>query len=302
MTIAAKDVAARYRKILDTCTPYVISYTANWPYLDMAPMGVEIPVERRYTATSLESRDVVNGLHHLDSFAFGPQEMLMPRWVLFDCGEFPGMVFGFGKRASELSPGVRVRYHVGDDDLDWDSRATRHRAGSKRASSVPTRDRFVPLSMWVAIPCVEPGAWFGHNLSSANLVLGDDALPGLGTLTKLLGMKCAKVRKQYGATQWDSTSLSIHLTLGELELLSAYTPAHTHEETFSYLLEVDDARLEAILSEGWQKPALDHDRLMNAEDSDAIRALHRELEAGARHQLIDVIRGEPNQMRLRKIP
>lgn len=274
-----KDVAARYQQILDTCTPYVISYTANWPYLDMAPMGLEIPVERRYTATSLESRHIVDGLHHLDSFAFGPQEMLMPRWVLFDCGEFPGMVFGFGKPASELSASVRAKYQVGDDEPD----------------------RFVPLSMWVAIRCVEPDAWFGHNLSSANLVLGDDALPGLGTLTKLIGMKCAKVKKQYGATQWDSTSLSIHLTLGELGLLSAYTPAHTHDETFSYLIDVDDARLDAILKEGWQKPELSHDRLMDADDSAGIVALHQELEQGARYQLIDVIRGEPNKMRLRRL-
>ena len=31
-------------------------------------------------------------------------------------------------------------------------------------------DQFLPLSMWVAIRCAEDGAWFGHNLSSANLV------------------------------------------------------------------------------------------------------------------------------------
>ncbi|MSP26508.1 MAG: hypothetical protein EXR75_15445, partial [Myxococcales bacterium] len=86
-------LAAPYRAILDGCEPYLISYPANYGALELEPFGVALAEERLYTATTLRSRDVVNGLHYLDAATFGDQEMLMPRWVLFDCGEFPGVVF-----------------------------------------------------------------------------------------------------------------------------------------------------------------------------------------------------------------
>ncbi len=267
----------RYAHILETCTPYLITYTANLSVLDRAPFGVPIDEAHTFTATSLRSRDVVNGLHHLDSFSFGPQEMLMPRWVLFDCGEFPGIVFGFGRRAATLAAGVRRHYHVEAPEKD---------------------DVFVPLSMWVAIRNAEEGAWFGHNLSSANLVLGDERLPGLGTLTKLFGVRVAKARRQYGATQWTSSSLGIHMTMGDLELLSAYTPAHTHEETFSYRIEVDDARLESALEAGWKRPTKAADATFGADDPEAIRALHDEIEGGARFALANVERGAVNRLHI----
>ncbi len=223
---------------------------------------------------------MVNGLHHLDSFSFGPQEMLMPRWVLFDCGEFPGIVFGFGRRAAELPLNVRRHYHVEGPEKD---------------------DAFVPLSMWVAIRNAEEGAWFGHNLSSANLILGDARLPGLGTLTKLFGVRVAKARRQYGATQWTSSSLRIHMTMGDLELLSAYTPAHTHEETFSYRIEVDDQRLERALESSWSRPQIAADDTFTADDSEAIRALHDAIEDGSRFALADVEPGDVNRVHIARL-
>jgi hypothetical protein len=150
-------------------------------------------------------------------------------------------------------------------------------------------DAFVPLSMWVAIPCAEPQAWFGHNLSSANLVLdGDEALPGLATLTKVLGVCVTRAKRQYGATQWDSSSISLHLRLGRMEVLSAYTPAHTHPETLSYLIEIDPDTLAAAVGPrvASDPPAAEH--AIDADDSSAIRALHDELEAGARWQIVRV--------------
>ena len=267
----------RYAHILDTCEPFLVSHRANWPYLDLAPFGVPIAKERTWSATELASREVVDGLHRLDGFSFGPEEMLMPRWVLFDCGEFPGIVFGFGRRASLLPDSVRARYQVLDQD-----------------------DAFVPLSMWVAIRCVEPDAWFGHNLSSANLVLeDDDKLPGLATLTKLLAVRLTRARLQYGATQWTSKSLNIHLNLGPLKLLSAWTPAHTHPETFSYRVEVSEERLLAALAEGFARPEPEGDHLLAATDSAGILDLHHELEAGASVELVYVERGAPNRLRLR---
>ena len=266
------DLAPRYRTILATTESFLVTHSANWSALDLAPLGISIPEERRYTATSLRSRELVDGLHHLDAAAFGDQQMLMPRWVLFDCGALPGIVYGFGRRAADLPVAVRAHYQVLDRD-----------------------DVFVPLSMWVAIRAAEEGAWFGHNLSSANPLLDPDGLPGLGTLTKALGLRLARARVQYGATQWRSPSLGLHLRFGDLVLLSAFTPAHTHAETLCYRLDVDEARLESCLTAGWRRPQIEGDRILDATDSAGIRALHDEIEAGARVRLVRAERTEEGQ-------
>jgi hypothetical protein len=278
--LKSRDLEPRFRKIIDRCEPFLISYPANWPALDLSPFGVTIAEEHRYTATRLSSVDVVDGLHRLDKVTFGDQDMLMPRWVMFDCGEFPGIVFGFGMRARDLPDYAREAYEVSDRD-----------------------DAFVPLSMWVAIRCAEEGAWFGHNLSSANLILkGDHALPGLALITKALGVKLTRATKQYGATQWSSSSIGLHLRLGDMEILSAYTPAHTHPETFSYRIDVDDERLVSSMLNGWSPASPTGDRVIDGDDAAAIRALHTDIEAGARFLLVRAERREGQSALLHLIP
>jgi hypothetical protein len=259
-------LAPGYRAILDSCEPFLVSYPGNYPALDLAPYGVCITEERRYSATTLRSREVIDGLHRLDAATFGDQQMLMPRWVLFDCGEFPGIVFGFGRRAAALPARARAHYQVEGKHKD---------------------EVFVPLSMWVAIRCAEEGAWFGHNLSSANVVLdAADAIAGLATITKILGVKLTRATKQYGATQWDSTSIGLHLRLGDMQLLSAFTPAHTHPETFAYLIDVDDTILTRSLRPGFRAMTKAGERTLAADDGDGIGKLHDDLERGERWALI----------------
>jgi hypothetical protein len=254
----------RYRHILESCEPYLVTYPGNLDALHLSPFGLPIPTNRLYNPTRLESREVIDGLHQLDRFSFGDQEMLMPRWVLFDCGEFPGIVFGFGKKAALLEDDVRDAYQVTGPEYD---------------------ESFVPLSMWVALACAEPNAWFGHNLSSANLVARTAPLPGLATITKAYGIAVTQATRQYGATQWSSSSLNIHLSLGTLQLLCAYTPAHTHPETFAYRIDVDEEALTAPLRQGFSRPQDGGDRLIEDNDSQAIRELHDDIENGARYSL-----------------
>jgi hypothetical protein len=195
--------------------------------------------------------------------------------VLFDCGAFPGVVYGFGRRAAELPDAVRRHYGVGDRD-----------------------DAFVPLSMWIAVRCAEEGAWFGHNLASANLLLeGAARLPGLATFTKALGLLVTRARRQYGATQWASPALGLHLGLGPLRVLSAYTPAHTHAETLSYRLEVDERHLLRCLQGRSREgaPARAPDLVVDAGDEAALRALQERIEAGEAWELIHADRTASKQ-------
>ena len=270
MELKLAELAANYQAILKSCEPYLVSYPANYAALDLAPFGFAVKSERLYTATTLASRRVIDGLHLLDAATFGEQEMLMPRWVLFDCGEFPGIVFGFGKRARELSAAMRARYRVSEPGDD---------------------ETFVPLSMWVAIRCAEDGAWFGHNLSSANVMAEPtDALGGLATLTKIFGVRLARATKQYGATQWDSASIGLHLRLGDMHLLSAYTPAHTHPETLAYRVDVDEDELVRSLRPGYRASSATGERVLAADDVGALRRLQDDLERGEAWTLV---RAEP---------
>ena len=269
MQLKIPTLAPRYQHILETCRPFLVTARSNLSALDLAPFGVEILPEDIHDPTQLRSRRVIDGLHAMDAFSFGDQSMLMPRWVLFDCGEFPGIVFGFGRQARDLPEDVRRAYGV----LDEDQGAC-----------------FLPLSMWIAIRCAEEGAWFGHNLASANLVAKQTPLSGLATLTKAFGIAVTRSSRQYGATQWSSASLNIHLNMGEMELLSAYTPAHTHPETFVYKIDVDLARVAAALKPAWSRPSKGGLRFIDADDADAIHALHSELEGGARLRLLRVER------------
>lgn len=264
MELTRDELAPKYQRIVDTCEPYLVTYPGNHGALDLRPFGLPLAPERLYDPTTLRSREVIDGLHHLDAFSFGGQEMLMPRWVLFDCGEFPGIVFGFGRRAQDLGAELRRAYDVIGPSYD---------------------DVFVPLSMWVAIRCAEDGAWFGHNLSSSNYVAQTDPLAGLGTITKSYGVKLARVVKQYGATQWASNSIGLHMAIGEMNLLNAYTPAHTHVETFTYRIDATDERVSAPLRPGFRRPTEGGDRFVDSDDPGAIRALHDEIERGARLRL-----------------
>jgi len=87
-------------------------------------------------------------------------------------------------------------------------------------------------------------------------ILGRRAeLAGMGGLTKAFGIALGRVKRQYGATQWDSTSLR----------------------------------------PGWKRPIPTPTRSFHWQDQAAIRALHARIEAGERLSLIDVTNPGPSQ-------
>jgi hypothetical protein len=270
----------RYRRILEVCRPFLVTYRGNLPYLDRAPFGLAIPPELFFDPTDRRSLSFINGIEALDKVTFGGVGMPMPRWVLFDCGDLPGIVFGFARRAGDLPRRAQEVYAAPPDAM-------------------------VPLSMWIAIPTAEPGTWVGHNLSSANASLAGDELPGLATLTKALGIRVARAKRQVGVTQWSSPSVGIHLTLGELRLLSAYTPAHTFVRSLTYCIEVDEARLLASFMEGYAAPSAPGDREIDPADEAALIGLQDEIEAGAEYAIVGLTPGADSairRVRIRRAP
>ncbi len=267
MTTAATKLPfpTRNPAILDELVPYVVATPANLPLLDLAPFGLAVDPARIINPLSLRSEVFLDLLHRLDGLTFGPEGMPMPKWVFYDCAEVPGAIFGLGRPAADVWPALRRFMGVPDD-----------------------YEGLVPLSMYIAIPMHEPGVWFGHNLASLSPVirregLADIDLRGLGSLTKGLALRCFGVSTFWGATQWQSSALFIHVKFGPLRLATAYTPAHTTAETLTYGFTVSEAKLRASMGDPTvelPRPAAEF--WLESTDVEGMRALQRRIEAGER--------------------
>jgi hypothetical protein len=141
---------------------------------------------------------------------------------------------------------------------------------------VAPRDRvWIPVTLHVAIPTVHPGEFFEHNVGSLGHELG---IAGLGTFTKALGCRLLRTRTLVGAAQWTGKALGMHLRFGPLELLTAYTPAHSYPRTLTYRHATDLETLTRVVR-GKDPPPMASTRRVRIEDS-SLRALQRRIERG----------------------
>lgn len=155
----------------------------------------------------------------LETKAFGPSGMAMPRWVFYDCAIVPGFVAGFAHRTSALSPALRSVLQVEEGD-EW-----------------------TPLSLFIIIPTMaRDGEWVAHNLCSVNSLLAKpDQFYGIGFLSKAFGLWYANVKTCCGMTQWGSPAVRLHSHYGDFEILTSYTPVHSYSRTLTYRAKVDVA-------------------------------------------------------------
>ena len=238
--------------------PFLVTAPFNVPHMNLAPFGRAIAPEHVFDPLRQESVTFRELVHRLDAATFGPTGMPMPQWVFFDGAELPGGVFGFGRRADQLGPVARALFDVPDD----------YRG-------------LVPFAMFIAIPMRTRGAWMGHNLASLNPQLPNEKLGGLASITKAFGLAAFGARTQYGATQWRSPALHIHTRFGPLELVTAYTPAHSEPRTLTYCFDVTDNSLRAAAGDpDVILPRRAATEFLDSDDEGAMRALQSKLEAG----------------------
>ena len=159
---------------------------------------------------------------NLETKAFGPSGMAMPRWVFYDCAIVPGFVAGFAARTTSLPPEVREALSVNTDQ------AVRE-------------EEWTPLSLFIIIPTMsDKGEWVAHNLCSVNSILPrDHQYYGIGFLSKAFGLWYANVRTCCGMTQWTSPSVRLHAHYGDFEVMTAYTPVHSYAHTLTYRVQID---------------------------------------------------------------
>ncbi len=254
-------IDSRYKLIIDELEPYVFSGPESFSHFKTDVWGMEIKDENFISCLNSKRKNFFLNLQALDAFSFGPVGMPMERWVFFDCGEMPGGIFGFGTKAKNLPAEILKNY-----------------------KEISSPEEFLPLSMYIAIPMVT-GAWFGHNLCSANSVLKQHKeYKGLALLTKALGSLVFNITDHYGATQWDSGSLNIHLQLSPMELRSAFTPAHSFDETITYFSTYGEAKILAAL-QGSNVTVADYDFLVESKDRTKMVELQNEIEDGAQYKI-----------------
>ena len=254
-----------YLRAFARCRPYVLATQATAPRLELVPLGVDIQEtglvldpQRR------ENEPFLHLLQSLDRLAFGPLGMAMPPWVFYDCGVMPGTVFGFCGPASDLEPWVR------------------------RALGVdPAYDGPVPLSIFIAIPMLQAGAWFTHTFCTLNRVCPGAAPAGLAQLTFALGVRVQKIHELYGTDQWRSDRIAALVGFGPLEVVTAYTPAHSMVRTLPWRLRLRRLRVEAALLQ-----------FLDVDDDAALIRVQREIEAGVQYVVAGppVVRGSTYQL------
>jgi len=165
---------------------------------------------------SLDQVEFAERIYHLENNAFGPSSMAIPRWVFYDCAVMPGFVAGFAMKTEKLSPAMR------------------------KAMNPKGEHEWTPISLFIIIPTMKKGEWVAHNLCAVNSLLEEnDRFYALGFLSKAFGLWYANVVACCGMTQWGNTALKLHSHYGHLQVLTAYTPVHSHAKTITYRSEVN---------------------------------------------------------------
>ena len=164
----------------------------------------------------LNNLEFAERIYYLENTAFGPSAMAIPRWVFYDCAVMPGFVSGFAMKTSKLPPWLKTALNP-KGEYEW-----------------------TPLSLFIIIPTMTKGEWVAHNLCAVNSLLPEaKRLYALGFLSKAYGLWYANVEACSGMTQWGNSALRLHSHFGHLQVLSSYTPVHSHANTVTYRTPID---------------------------------------------------------------
>lgn len=200
-------------------------------------------------------------IYDIEGRAFGPANMAMPRWVFYDCAIIPGFVAGFAMKTEKLPPALK-KVLRSDLYCDW-----------------------TPLSLFIIIPTMAEGQWVAHNLCAVNSLLpSEDRFYGLGFLSKAFGLWYANVESCLGMTQWGSPALKLHTHYGNLEVVTAYTPVHSHAKTITYRVAVNTAAWEKFFTREqdseFQKQYAPTSLIIDPKSEQSMKDLHARIQKG----------------------
>lgn len=173
----------------------------------------------------LDQLEFAEQILHLENAAFHTSAMPMPRWVFYDCAVMPGFVAGFAMKTEKVP------------------------AAFAKVLRVSQHSEWTPISLFIIIPTMKTGEWVAHNLCAVNSLVPEvERMYGLGFLTKAFSLWYANVETCCGMTQWGNAALKLHTHFGHLQVLTAYTPVHSHARTITYRSEVRAQSWEAFFT------------------------------------------------------
>ncbi len=259
------SMSTRYEAVLETCEPYLVASSHGAAAEPRpGPPGVRLGALNRLDPHRAANAPFLTLLQRLDEKNYGPADMALPRWAFYDCGEVPGGLFGFAQPVEQVPQSLRDAIGI-----------------------EPDYRGLVPLSMLLAIPMLSPGAWHVYGLCSVDEAAAE-ALQGplLLLLTLAVGLTVLGVQRAYGAAQWGSSELAAHGRFAPLDLLTAWTPAHSHPDTLTWRFEVSPKRVASALADG--PPTAGDQRSadwVDGDDETALKTLQTRLEAGRRFEI-----------------
>lgn len=274
-------VAISFMPLIESTRPYVVATDRVAPILNFRPVGISVEPALAINPQHRGNAPFLKMLRRLDELTFAPLGMPMPEWVFYDCAVMPGAVFGLSVEASELEPWVRAVMEI---PVGYDGP--------------------VPVSMFIAIPMLEEDSWFVYTLCDINSVAPGAAPSGLLQFTFGLGLDVFPMKRLYGTLQWRSPTVSEITRLGALELVTAYTPAHSFRKTFTYRVNKEEGMVRKVLSDEPDEkgiPVASH--LLDVDDEGLLRKLQLELESGIGWEIVGrpFRRGAHSQIPLRRV-
>lgn len=201
-----------------------------------------------------------NQILELESRAFGPSNMAMPRWVFYDCAITPGFVAGFAIKMEHVPEELKKHLpYIG-------------------------KHEWVPLSLFIIIPTMsKDGEWVAHNLCTVNSLLPQElSFYGLGFLSKAFGLWYANVKVCCGFTQWGNPAIRLHSYYGPFEILTAYTPIHSYSRTLTYRVKLEPQVWENFFSKAqmaqFSQRFEDTGLIVNPKEDSSLRDIQARLE------------------------
>lgn len=257
-----ESVLSPYAQALEGHRPFLVAARPLRERLPRQPLGLSVPSELCVDPVRSDAGPLFARLQALDHLLFGRLNLEMPRWALYDCAALPGLICGFACAAGDLPDRTRAAL-CADDPLEP-----------------------VPVSMLLAVPTLDPACWLIYSLGGLHDVFPSLSSPSLRHLTVALGLTALGAERALVVTQWASPRLAVYAGFGPLSVRAAYLPAY--DVPASCVCEMD-AR-PAVVTRALHvtdPPELAHDvRYVDAGDAEALEALQREIEAGARVRIV----------------
>jgi len=260
MALTRADIAASAQRLTaDGFELYLASHREVLDRLNTSPFGVPVTMLDFLTAgpSDWSVADLMRVYNVLNATAFGDKGIPLQNWVMIDLGLLPSAFL------LVALPMARAEAILSDPGR---TPAERERIERVLPAVLAQARRLgydgpIPVAGYCAAPTPIPGGWVGWSLCSA--------IPGLGTVTKGLGLEVYGARTLTGVAQFSDQGLRVHRRFGPMRIIAATLDLHPVPHTLVY-------RSDVFADDPPQAPTF----WMDCRDLDAQRDMQAAIEAG----------------------